>query len=80
MCEFIKSEIPVMSYFCHLVVISSKYIYVIKVMFEVSEGTFLYTYMWNQMYCCEQKISTGHDNKRIIPFISVHSYFKQGSE
>jgi len=34
-----------MSYFSHLVVISSKFIYVIKAMFEVSEGTFLCTYM-----------------------------------
>ena len=34
-----------MSYFCHLVVISSKYIYLIKAMFEASEGTFLCTYV-----------------------------------
>jgi len=43
-CWFLKSGIPVMSYFCHLVVISSKYIYL-----------FICTYLWNQMYCGEQE-------------------------
>jgi hypothetical protein len=44
-----------MSYFFHLFVISSKYIYLIKVMFAVSEGIFLFTYLWNKMYCGEQE-------------------------
>jgi hypothetical protein len=60
-----------MSYFCRLVFISSKYIYLIEEMFEASEGTFLCTYIWTEMYCGEQEnINREHDKKehsRLFP-------------
>jgi hypothetical protein len=62
-----------MCYFCHLVVISSKYIYLIEAMFKVSDGIFPFTYIWYQMYCSEKE-----NVYKIFSLDSLSNVFKQG--
>ena len=69
-----------MSFFCHLVVISSKYIYLIKAIYEVSVEIFPRTYIWNQMYYGEQENINKPWRKRTLSFVSIGSDFKQDSE